>query len=417
MVKLFWLEFKSLICSKKIIAFLVSAVFISILLAVIPISMASADIMDCEGNSCELNGLSAIQYWKASFASSNGAVTTQKLKYALTTYQESVKNYGSPEKDTFPADVKYKMITPNTPLYMLILDAYNKGRVNNLQNGAAVSLEKIDVHNLDDFYQMCASGVEQELISSGVSDKTRNLAISMYKEVEKPFMYFSGYTSELPTYLSMDIFILVLFSVVVCSSSFAEGYESGSDQILRCARFGRNKLAWARILASILVCAAIYLVGITIHTIIIDICYGTDSLKSSVQSMGDTSVLINMSIGELQISLILMGFLTLIATSSMTLFISSNARNSSGALVVSMFFAMLPTFLYATTGNSWVYAALPSRGVGFPDTDMLAGLMKCRFLELGNNSFWNPHITLCAAILWTPLLMAFTVRSYCRHKN
>ena len=98
-------ELKRILKSRRAVILMLAGICLSALLAVAPISFVNADVYDDNGNVQELNGLSAIHYWREVKAPSNGKVTPGKLKAALETYQNCVEEYGSPDSEDFPVEV------------------------------------------------------------------------------------------------------------------------------------------------------------------------------------------------------------------------------------------------------------------------------------------------------------------------
>ncbi len=97
-------ELKRIMKSRLTIILMIVGICLSALLAVAPVFFVSANVYDSNGNVQELNGISAIRYWRNIKESSDGDVTPEKLKEALTTYQELVNQYGNPDSESFPRD-------------------------------------------------------------------------------------------------------------------------------------------------------------------------------------------------------------------------------------------------------------------------------------------------------------------------
>lgn len=84
-------ELKRILKSSRSMGLIVIGICLSVLLAIVPVLFVSADIRDAHGNVRELNGISAIRYWREIYKPFDGEVTPEKLKSALTTYQDCVK--------------------------------------------------------------------------------------------------------------------------------------------------------------------------------------------------------------------------------------------------------------------------------------------------------------------------------------
>lgn len=415
-MRLFQEELKRVIKLQSTIIIITIALALSVLMAIIPIMFVSADVETDTGSVKELNGINAIKYWKTIHTPSNGEVTIEKLKNALETYQECVARYGDPQSDSFPEEIRVARIAPITPLIMLVSEAYSKGYDRNSAESNRCRLEDIPIDDIDSFYEVCTNGVLNVGLSEGASEITIRKADTLYKKIKTPFVINCGFAHDAPLYFSLSIFILVMMSAIIGSQIFASDYESSSDHIIRCTKHGRELLATARMSAITVVCVFTYMVAIMLNLTIMNMSFGIETLRSSVQTLGNISVLLDMTILDLEKILVLGGLLSLVSTNMMSYYISSKCEKASASLVVSMIMVITPTILFAVVGNTWIGSMLPTSGVALTDADLLSQLTKYRFLEVGEMSFWNPQVTMFFAILWVPVLGTLAKKGYCKHQ-
>ncbi len=76
---------------------------------------------------------------------------------------------------------------------------------------------------------------------------------------------------------------LAILCVAIAAPTFAGEYQTGGDSILRAAKYGRTRLAVTKILAAQVLFIVTFLVGITVHLLILNTAFGTDCLKTSFQ--------------------------------------------------------------------------------------------------------------------------------------
>lgn len=122
-------------------------------------------------------------------------------------------------------------------------------------------------------------------------------------------------------YTTLYILVLSILCAAVAVPIFANEYQTGSDSILRCTKYGRMKLAVTRILAACCIFIIIFILGMSIHLLILNLAFGTDCLKTSFQMLFSIINLPNINLGQLQIILVFAGLLSLLATISCTLFL------------------------------------------------------------------------------------------------
>ena len=101
-MRLFRLELKRILKSRRTMILLVIALLLSVAMAYLPISFEGINRPNEDGTVTELDGLAAIKYKKDFYETSAGEVTPDRIKAALGTYQSCVQKYGPVEEKGFP---------------------------------------------------------------------------------------------------------------------------------------------------------------------------------------------------------------------------------------------------------------------------------------------------------------------------
>lgn len=406
-------ELKRILKSRRSILLMGIGVLLSVLLAIAPVMFVGFNVSDSKGNVVqELDGLKAIHYLRENRAPFDGEVTPDKLKEALSVYQKCVKQYGDPESEDFPGDIYQEKISPRYGLLSVILKTYTK-----IENGNLMPRSLDDIHGgeLDHFYQATDTRLDNVMKVENEPKETHRKAFQLYGRVKRPFQLYEGYTRDAFDYLAFCIFFLVIISVVFSAPLFSDNYESGADQIIRCTKLGRKRLGIVKVIANLIPCILMYVLGVTMYLLVSDLSFGPVTLQSSVQALYDTVSLPNMNLLQLQITLAVSGLITMISTIALTYFISSKISRAAGVISLSLLLALGPVFTGAFSEKSWFVSMLPAGGVGF-NTNLLYQLVDFRFLHLGTHSFWAPHVTMTFAIIWIPVFLTLTVYSYCKHQ-
>lgn len=115
-MRLFRLEVKRILKSRRTLILLSVAMLLSVLMAYLPISFEGINRPNEDGTVTELDGLAAIEYKRELYATTQGEVTEEKVKQALITYQSCVNQYGPVDGEEFPLEVKIEKIVPIRPL-------------------------------------------------------------------------------------------------------------------------------------------------------------------------------------------------------------------------------------------------------------------------------------------------------------
>ena len=117
-MRLFRLELKRILKSRRTLILLAIALLLSVAMAYLPISFESINRPNEDGTVTELDGLEAIKYKQDLYKTSAGEVTPDRIKSALETYQSCVREYGPVEEEGFPLAVFIEKIVPFRHLLM-----------------------------------------------------------------------------------------------------------------------------------------------------------------------------------------------------------------------------------------------------------------------------------------------------------
>ena len=409
-MRLFRLEIKRIMKSRRTLTLLAAALLMSIVMAYLPISFESINRPGEDGKIIELGGLPAIQFKRDYFEKTAGNITPQKLAEALRTYQSYVKEYGI--LNDVPLDIYIENIMAIRPMLRGLIEAFADPKT-----GIGADLMDIDPDEVEQyFYEKCVSHLDDTMnLEQKEYEAARQFAAGRYADVDQPFYLYPGMSRDAFDYTTLYILVLSILCVAIASPAFANEYQTGSDSILRCTKYGRMKLAVTRILSVCFIFIVIFILGMSIHLLILNLAFGTDCLKTSFQMLFSVINLPNINLGQLQIILVLAGLLSVLAIVSCTLFLSARCRDSLTVLLISIVILFLPIFAYGALGDTWIGGILPSAGIGMKN-NFLYQLCDFNFLHIGGMSFWTPYVILVSAAVEIPLFLFLTVRSYCKHQ-
>lgn len=416
-MRLYKQELKRFLGATRTRVIFVIAIVMSSFLALLSSGFNDANVPSKEGNIVSLHGNEAIKFLVEASSDGNCEVSVERLKDALKTYQNLYSEYGmdplSPgmTEEKFPLDVYWEQVYPIRPLLRMITTAYGT-------NEKQADLMSLELSDMDRFYKAC----ELRLVDAMESDDMLNdpayisMAQSIYNSVEKPFVVSHGYTRDAFDYIAITIFLLVLLATIMVAPVFSARYESGEDSVIRCTEFGRGKFVRTTVVASVTVSSMMYLVGIGIHLLVSDMIFGVDTLKESVQVLYAVYSLPSFNLLDLQIILVLTGWICCIAVTVMATCISAFMREASSAMVLSIVMVILPIFIYRGTGTvNWLLALFPSASVGLGN-NMLYNLIDLRFLRIGGIIFWYPMVLVIIEIIETLLFGIIAHFAYIRHQ-
>jgi len=410
-MRLFRLELKRIMKSRRTLVLLAVALLMSVIMAYLPISFESINRPGENGEVIELDGLPAIRFKRDYYKKTAGDITPQKLAEALRTYQFYVNEYGT--LNDIPLDVYIENIMAIRPMLKGLTEAFADPKT-----GIAADLMDIEPDDVEqNFYEKCSSHLNDVMnLEQKKYPTAGQFSANKYADVEQPFYLYPGMSRDAFDYTTLYILVLSILCVAIAAPIFANEYQTGSDSILRCTRYGRMKLAVTRILATCCIFMVIFVSGMSLHLIILNLAFGTDCLKTSFQMLFSVINLPNINLGQLQIILALAGLLSVLATVSCTLFLSARCKDSLTVLLISIVVLFLPIFAYsAFAGATWIGAVLPSAGIGMQN-NFLYQIYNFNFLHIGGASFWTPYVILISAAVELPIFLFLAVHSYCKHQ-
>lgn len=414
-MNLFKAELRRVWKTRSVKVLLAAALLLSVLMAYFPVTFVKYSYMDDRNNEVTITGLEAIRAKKESRKQFSGIITPEMLSAALLQYQETVETYGDVNDPSFPQDIYYEKIYPLGNLVMKINEVYADSKT-----GLAPDTLTLTTEDAMNFYKQCPRHLKDLMkMEQKTHPSAQKIADSLFEKVSAPYQYYPGYDSNAIEYVGMCIFLLVLICSIIASTIFSTEYQTGADDIIRCTRYGKSRLAIVKIASSLLLFILTFAVCMTVFTIISNTAFGWECRNTSLQIIQSAVTIAAMNLGQVQNATILAGFLTLLATASFTLFLSSKCRSNTAAMGFTIVFLLAPSILYMFFGGEitkWIRCLLPSGGVGMSNSFVYT-LLGFEFLHLGDASFLPGQVMMIAAAVEIPLFLSLTIFSYCRHTN
>lgn len=408
-MRLFKLEVKRIMKSRRNMILLAIALLMSIVMAYLPIRFESINKLGANGETIELEGLPAVQYKKQYFANKAGEVTPKKMADALRTYQ---KYYSKADEEDIPLDTYLDNILGIYPMIMRLSEAYSDFQIGNGNGLLGLDPNEVEQH----FEEQCSYHLEYIMeLEQKEYPESKDFALVQYQKSSGNFYYHYGISRDAFDFNIFYILILSIICIAIAATIFSNEYQTGSDNILRCTKYGRRKLAITRILASYFIFTVIFVLNMTIHIGIIDFAFGRECLQSSMQMLFSVVSLPNLTIGELQLAVVVEGFLSVMAMMSFTLFLSAKCKENITPLLIAMVVLVIPLFAYSVLGANLISTVFPSAGIGLQNS-FLYQLADFQFLHIGGMSIWTPYVIVVSAIVEIPLFLFLAVRIYCKHQ-
>lgn len=259
----------------------------------------------------------------------------------------------------------------------------------------------------------------EEVMTLNYGPAAAEAALRLDENTTEPFYYEFGFGtgSDTASTLPVSLFAIAVVCSIICAPVFASDYSTGADDIQRCTRYGCKRLGRAKLLAAMTLSAALYIICTAVFVALTLAVYGDD--KTSAQLALDALVLIDIDMNGVLVLTLIAGFLSVLAMTAFTLWLSARMRSSVAVLAVALAVAMTPTFLVILLRESalgdWLRLLLPSGGLGL-GTGMFVDIQIGEFLTIGSLAIWTPFAMLAAPVIETPVFALLARRAYTRHE-
>lgn len=405
-MRLYYLEMKRLIRTKSVWILMIAMVVLAAVMAYVPVTFIRAYKTDA-GNVQAVTGVQAVKISKETRKDMEGEVTEEKIRQAIRVLNEMYQEYGSSFMEEVSADVYAEKIYPIMPV-LNVIEQVLVPDGKNLYNMGTFDVKEEDAATIYEKYREEIQGLSQN----------PELVKEMQKisgSVKTPFTYESGMTLETVDYYTIYLFLVMFAFIVIASPVYAAEYQTGADDVIRCTKNGRVRIAVTKILVTFTLAVATFVASSLTFVAVLYILYGGSGFGTSIQ-MGYVFYLPALTIGSMLKLQIAGGVLFTLATVSFVLFLSSKCKNVQTALISAFGIAILPMILNMAGNNNVLNimrCILPTGGFGLIN-GLQSELMARNFALVAGHYIWLPYILLVAAAVAVPVFVGLTIVSYCR---
>lgn len=398
-------ELKRILKTRSVQILLLAAIIISAVLAFFPVTFIEYTYENEAGQEIRLTGKEALRLIKEHQGEFQGEITEEKLADAVEQYRKFVSGYeGGLPDGIYDERVTAADYCENVSSYYILLNRMQEINADP-DTGIAPGMDELTIKDADNFYGQCRQHLKDLIrLENGNTEGTQsaiNFAEKLYDNVRLPFTYYPGIRMDGIEYIGLCVLCLVMIGMVIMIPLFASDRQTQADQIIKCARYGKYRLALFRILAGLTILTVMYTSGTALFLLILNSSYGWESLNTSVQIGISAVVFVPVTMGGLELLIVIAGYITLLATACFTLFLSGNVKSVFTAAIISFVFFLLPVICYMLfDGNvrNWICSLLPSGGTGLMNSFTYA-VADAKFAFAGSHAIWVPYLMMAAALL------------------
>lgn len=412
MRRMLGLELKRLFKARMVRILLAASLVLAVGMAMLVVSFTEYYYLDEQGNQARVTGFTAVREWKKTLKPYEGDLTAERIARIVKENRVLEEKYG---EDT-PLKEYMEIEYPTGWALALVRQVFVE------HDGSPTPLTEITDREAANFYKQREQTIAAELAAKYPERlSVQKKAAALNEKLQTPLHFVYGYAkSDAGDYLLMCLILLSFFCAVLAAPVFSADYQNGADDILRCTKNGRLRLAFTKMLAVMLVSTAVFCIFIGTYLAIVNSVYGWDSLAASFQFTNNhiTSIA-PLTSGQAQALTVAVGFIGLTASVSLGMLVSARCRTAMVSVVVGLLLCLLPTILsMAGSGNliQWLCCLLPAGGFGILHS-FYYELLGNTFLLAGPFSVWSPYVIAIAAAVEIPFFFFLAARSYCQHEG
>lgn len=412
MAKLIKYELKKILMRRATL-FTAIAVF-ALLLIVYCLNVYSQNWAD--ENLETVSGFTAIALQKEAAEELAGTVSNERITKEFREYKAFFKGEGE-LKDEFSSEHgdTYSFFNYDNTHYDY-LSTFLAPWMNGYENNMYV-IWRVNTEAEVDLYD-AAEGMLNRQLDSGIngtweySEAERSFWHTKYASTAKPLEY--GYSKGWMTIFDcFDFLMLVLLAICVgITPVFAAEYHERTAALVLATRFGKNKLIFAKIIASFVFALGMMLLGLLIAIGLPLLFYGSEGAGLPVQLMSISIPYALTMAQAVTVCAVLALFITLGLTAFM-LFISAQWKSLLGIMMVGVALVFIPMFLPLMSHGVVAHLAtlLPSLALSFGNQFRMLLSYPIGSLVLDSQT-----ITVLFYLLIAALFVPLAMRAFKRHQ-
>lgn len=337
------------ICSQRVMQ--ISILAIAAFLAwVTTFNISSQYALDPNNVGSEFEGSAAIAQQKEEADALAGPITDAAVTDAIREWKTYME--GDEIADEYRwtdsamgtnAKEYWDFYAPRTRFLTLIVGPWMQG----FEMPASVA-SRIDASTTLDLYGQAHQKIASELAAGNsvfsYSDAEQAFWMGKAESVNTPVEY--GYAGGWLDFFDMSAFLIfaLILMPIACAGVFCREYRERTDAVLLSTKLGRSKLGLAKVLASIIVASAIYLVMVAVLLGIPLIFFGIDGAGLPMQ-LKELCNAYDLSVGAAALILCAVGYVVMLGLLGITLLLSSKMRSSMGILAIIAAIVIVPMMM------------------------------------------------------------------------
>lgn len=225
------------------------------------------------------------------------------------------------------------------------------------------------------------------------NESEKRVALSMWNNVKKPYIYYSGFEiwNDGIGHIIFFSFVLMIMVGIFAATIIVKDKENGIDEIITSTVKGRRGLTIPKIIIPWIMASLIYIFGVGIYILILRWLLPLNALNTSIQISGENFIACDL--GEALKNVFILGWIGILTVASFSTWISSISKKSSIAIEISVF-TVLGSILLGlfVNGTSFILNLID---ILLPGSILFSYV---KFIDLEQ----FPMVTLLGKVFWMP---------------
>ncbi|MEG2671939.1 MAG: hypothetical protein RR937_02055 [Ruthenibacterium sp.] len=235
--------------------------------------------------------------------------------------------------------------------------------------------------------------VEDFLVTQVPNADDRAVFTAQNAALQKPFVYDWFWGQQVYLELVSNFALVAAMSLCIALAPiFAGETQQKTDSVLLCTRFGRKKLARAKLFAAMGITAAVYWLCAGIYLIGQWVFVGTRALACPIQIIKPIATA-PLTIGQAELYALILGFVCCLAVTAVTVALSAKFASPFPVIILALLFLFLP---YTLAGS--VPPFLDKILALLPFGSDYSEVFRTNLYHIFGMRIWSPILVLCVPI-------------------
>lgn len=206
-------------------------------------------------------------------------------------------------------------------------------------------ISKATSDEIDSFYEIYRKNLDLESKDNADTLEKVDFLKTQYQKIKIPFYYEAADSWDtMFLYVTTYSLVLIIITSLITGGIFSEEFNYNTYLVFFSTKYGKNKCIRSKICAGIIVTSLIYIINISLLSIICFSVMGTSGSLTSYQLYRPFSIYI-VNFRQMYLIIVLSGFIACLLSSSISMLIAAITKSSSIAICLPFILFFVSPFI------------------------------------------------------------------------